>query len=120
MATWSLEALMDYFDPSFEMMPGYPPDPVYGNAPDPTTYGYDPGHPLPQMNYGPPEPGTGFTLAQAQWLVQFMRNLPGGAPPQPTDAEYEQSLAAQRAQAAEMYGAEPYGQPPWGYEGQGY
>lgn len=63
----------------------------------------------------------GFSASQAQWLVQFMRNLPGGAPPEPSNDEYEQAMAAQAQQA--MMGPpdhfehqQPgYEAPPFGY-----
>lgn len=78
----------------------------------------------------------GFSMSQAQWLVQFMRNLPGGAPPQPAAGEYEQAMAAQQLQAAEQaqqayygeeaqpgaYAHEPYPgyeAPPFGYWHEG-
>jgi len=46
--------------------------------------------------------GGGLTMGQAQWLIHFMRNLPGGAPAQPTEDEYQQAMAAQRDQAAAL------------------
>ena len=41
----------------------------------------------------------GFSISEAQWLIQFMRNLPGGRPPEATDEEYEASWETQREQA---------------------
>lgn len=51
----------------------------------------------------------GFTLAEAQWLVKFYRNLPGQAPPGPSgmgdeEAEYMRAMEMQAAQAAQAYG----------------
>jgi hypothetical protein len=69
----------------------------------------------------------GFSQSQAQWLVQFMRNLPGGAPQQTSEAEYEEAMAAQRMQAAaqapegpenpfyDPYAYPGYEAPPFGY-----
>lgn len=42
--------------------------------------------------------GPGLSLGQAQWLIAFMRNLPGG-PREPTGDEYVQAMRDQRAQA---------------------
>ncbi len=44
----------------------------------------------------------GFSISEAQWLIQFMRNLPGGRPAEPTDEEYEASWDVQRRQAEEQ------------------
>ncbi|HTR02532.1 MAG TPA: hypothetical protein VMN82_04990 [Thermoanaerobaculia bacterium] len=40
-----------------------------------------------------------MSLSQAQWLIHFMRNLPGHAPPEVHQGAYEQAMAAQQAQA---------------------
>jgi hypothetical protein len=80
----------------------------YGMPPDDGTTAMlvDGYAPEPGPEYGPPASGGGgFTLAQAQWLIRFMRNLPGGAPAEPTDAEYQAAVEAQRQQALAMNGA---------------
>lgn len=43
----------------------------------------------------------GFTLAEAQWLVKFMRSLPGQAAPSPENEEeqYAQMMEMQAMQA---------------------
>jgi hypothetical protein len=41
----------------------------------------------------------GFSISEAQWLIQFFRNLPGNRPAEPTEEEYRASWAEQRAQA---------------------
>lgn len=54
-----------------------------------------------------------LTLAQAQWLIGFMRNLPGSHAPRPSDQDYEAAMAAQAAQAHAA-------QLPAGYEEYGW
>jgi hypothetical protein len=44
----------------------------------------------------------GFQPEQAQWLVQFMRNLPGGAPEEASESEYARVMLQQREQAAQV------------------
>jgi hypothetical protein len=51
----------------------------------------------------------GFTLAEAQWLVKFMRNLPGQAA-SPAGSEEESYMQAMEMQAAEAQAA--YGDYP--------
>lgn len=50
----------------------------------------------------------GFSMSQAQWLVQFMRNLPGGAPQTPSQDEYTEAMLAQREQAAQAQAQQAY------------
>lgn len=65
----------------------------------------------------------GFSASQAQFLIQFMRSLPGGAPQEPQEGEYEQAMAAQAVQAQQMmmppteinHGPPGYEAPPFGY-----
>lgn len=106
---------------SSTLMQGYGAPPVIYGAPPPETDAYAP---EPQYPYaGPPAPGTGFTLQQAQWLIQFMVNLPGGAPAEPTEDEYTQAMNAQRDSVPPMYSPYPsegYGQPPWDNEEPNY
>lgn len=44
----------------------------------------------------------GFQMQEAQWLIQFFRNLPGNRRREVTEREYERSWNEQRAQAAAM------------------
>jgi len=71
----------------------------------------------------------GFSASQAQWLIQFMRNLPGGAPREPEVGEYEHAMAMQREQAAQQnfemampsafeHSYPGYEAPPFGYWGE--
>lgn len=58
-----------------------------------------------------------LTLSQAQWLIHFMRNLPGQAPTDPHPGAYEEAMAAQHAQAqhaqAQVQAHAAAGEPPW-------
>jgi len=45
----------------------------------------------------------GFSTTQAQFLIQFMRNLPGGAPPVVSDEEYALAMDAQRQDAGRTH-----------------
>jgi len=47
-----------------------------------------------------------LSLEQAQWLVQFMQNLPGA------DREYEDATHAQRVQAAHGLNVQQHMPPP--------
>lgn len=53
-----------------------------------------------------------LSLSQAQWLIHFMRSLPGQAPPESHPGAYEEAMAAQHAQAqAQSHAAA--GELPW-------
>jgi len=43
-----------------------------------------------------------LTLGQAQWLVHFMRNLPGHAQVEPSADDYSRAMLAQQSQARAM------------------
>jgi hypothetical protein len=51
----------------------------------------------------------GFTLAEAQWLVRFFRNLPGQAAPRgiSEEQEYYQAMAMQQQAAYGGYSGYP-------------
>lgn len=51
-----------------------------------------------------------LSLSQAQWLIHFMRNLPGQAQTEPHPGAYEEAMAAQHAQAQAQAAV---GAPPW-------
>lgn len=52
-----------------------------------------------------------LSLSQAQWLIHFMRSLPGQAPPESHPGAYEEAMAAQHAQAQAQSHA--VGELPW-------
>lgn len=54
-----------------------------------------------------------LSLSQAQWLIHFMRNLPGQAPAEPHPGAYEEAMAAQHAQALAQSHAHVGAEPPW-------
>jgi hypothetical protein len=44
----------------------------------------------------------GFSIAEAQFLIRFFRNLPGTKDYEPTDEEYEAAMERQRQEAQAM------------------
>jgi hypothetical protein len=56
-----------------------------------------------------------LSLAQAQWLIGFMRNLPGSHAPRPSEEDYAAAMAAQAAQASAAQLPAGYDESSYGY-----